>query len=154
MPAGLCHLNNEATARRTQAPVMPEIAVAIRGLNAAGLMACIEVTLCAAGRRPRPFITKAEKAKKPPAISPQLSAEINVKEKSRLLIIWGSLESLLSQELIQKGRWMIDGEFSERCWLATDQLLNCRSNLATEPGVADPSIKFRQPFREIGMGAG
>jgi hypothetical protein len=42
---------------------------------------------CAAGRRPRAFITKDEKAKKTPAISPQPSAEKSVKAKSNLSVI-------------------------------------------------------------------
>jgi DNA-binding transcriptional LysR family regulator len=49
---------------------------------------------------------------------------------------------------------MIDGEFSKRRWLTTNQLLHCRSNLAIEPGVPDPSMQFRQAFREIRIGAG
>jgi hypothetical protein len=49
---------------------------------------------------------------------------------------------------------MIDGEFSERSWLATEQLLHCGSNLAPKPGVPDPGIQFRQAFCEIRIGAG
>jgi hypothetical protein len=35
---------------------------------------------------------EGRKSKKTPAMSPQLSAEINVKAKSRPLIIWGSVK--------------------------------------------------------------
>src|SRR6266566_1791777 len=142
-------MNSEAMARRTHAAVVPQNAAPNNGLNAAALMNCMAAMLCVAARRPSPFMTKAEKAKKTPAISPQLSAEINVKVKSRLLITWGSLKDLLSQELIQPCRSMIDGEFSERSRLATEQLLHCRSNLAAEPGVPDPGVQFRQAFCEI-----
>src|ERR1700730_13144447 len=147
-------MNSEATPRRADAAGVPQNAVANTGLNAAALMNCIAAMLCWAGRRARPFMTKAEKAKKTPAISPQLSEEINVSAKSKPLSIWGSIKNLLSPELIQPCRSMIDREFSERGWLATEQLLHCGSNLATEPGVPDPAIQFRQSGCKIGISAG
>src|SRR3981081_1526097 len=138
-------MNSEATARSTHAAVVPQNVAANKGANAAALMNCMAAMLCVAGRRPRPFMTKAEKAKKTPAISPQLSAEIYVKAKSMPLIIWDPFEKTGSDsELIQPCRSMVYGEFSERSWLPTEQLLHCRGNLASEPGVPDPAIQLRQ----------
>src|SRR5262245_57090034 len=57
------------------------------GLMTTTLMDCMAAMPCAAGRRARAFITKDEKAKKTPPISPQPSVERSVKARSNLSII-------------------------------------------------------------------
>jgi hypothetical protein len=63
-------------------------------VTAATLMACMAATPCSAGRRARAFITKAEKAKKTPAIIAQPRAARRVNTKSKPFIICEILRSL------------------------------------------------------------
>jgi hypothetical protein len=49
---------------------------------------------------------------------------------------------------------MIDGEFSERNWLAPEQLLHCRGNLATETRDPDPGVQLRQTCGKVRISTG
>src|SRR5262249_21150931 len=71
-------------------------------------MDCMAAMPCAAGRRARAFIMKAEKAKKTPAISPQPSAVKSVKAKSNLSVILGlqySINIILHFQLLIIHSW-------------------------------------------------
>lgn len=70
-----------------QAAAVPKNTPIKDGLITVILMDCMAAMPWGAGCRARAFITKDEKAKKTPAISPQPSAENNFNAKSDWLVI-------------------------------------------------------------------
>src|SRR5918995_548795 len=88
------HAKSAHTAEAPQARAVPKSAAMKAGVTAATLMACMAATPCSAGRRPRAFITKAEKAKKTPAPTPQPRAERRVSTKRKPSIIRDAPTSL------------------------------------------------------------
>ena len=73
-----------ATITRRQAATVPRKAPKNQEFTTATLMDCIAV-MPSAGSRANAFITKVEKAKKTPAIAPQLSAVTSVRMEVKLL---------------------------------------------------------------------
>ena len=85
---GLCHLDSEEIARKTQPAAVPKKKAKNKGLITAMLMDCIATIPCAGERRANAFITNAEKAKNTPPISPQPSPDRNVRMEISLSIIY------------------------------------------------------------------
>src|SRR3712207_5376892 len=89
-------MKNAHTAKAPQATAVPKRAAIKAKVTAATLMACMAATPFSAGRRAKAFITKAEKAKKTPAIIAQPRAARRVRTKRRPFIICEILRSLSS----------------------------------------------------------
>src|SRR4030095_9438582 len=85
---GLCHLDSEEIARRTQPAAVPKKTAKNAGLITATLMDCMAAIPCAGEKRASAFITDAEKAKNTPPISPQPSPDANVRMEINLSIIY------------------------------------------------------------------
>src|SRR5918994_4888490 len=83
---GSPHTKNDETISAPQARAVPKSAVIKTGVTAATFMACMAAMPCWAGRRARALITKAEKAKKTPAITPHPRAATNVSANRRPFI--------------------------------------------------------------------